>query len=207
MDSNDDLNSILDKVKTMFMRYGIKSVTMDDVARELGISKKTLYQHVSNKDDLVEKVLLFIHGMYHDNTGDFCEYKNLNAIEVLMKVNDVVSKIMQDHNPSMQYDLKKYYPDIARRFFEMRNKEIYHAIIENINMGIRDGLYRKNINGEIIAKLYISRMNTITDDEVFTLDEIKSEGFFRLLMELHIRSLATPKGIEILEKELKRYTK
>lgn len=203
MDS--ELNAILEKVKTMFMRYGIKSVTMDDVARELGMSKKTLYQYVSNKEDLVEKVLMYLHGMYHDKSGKFCEFGKLNAIEILMKVNVIVSKIMKDHNPSMQYDLKKYYPDIAKRFMDMRNKEIYESIILNIKQGINDGHYRKDLNDVLIAKLYISRISTITDDDVFTLDEIKAPDFFKTIMELHIRSLATPKGIEILENELIKY--
>ena len=205
MESNQELNGLLENVKNLFMRYGIKSVTMDDVARELGISKKTLYLHVSNKEDLVEKVLEHIHNTYHNSEGEICEMGQLNAIEVLMKVNDIVTRMMQDHNPSMQYDLKKYYPDIANKFFEARNKEIFYSIIDNIEHGKREGLYREGINGELIAKLYISRINTITDDDVFTIDELRAPDFFRTIMELHIRSLATPKGIKVLEKELERY--
>lgn len=200
--NEEELQDILDKVKDLFMRYGIKSVTMDDVSRELGISKKTLYQYVTNKEELVVKVLQYLHNQYKKED---CDMEGLNAIDALMKVHDMVNKMMQDHNPSMQYDLKKYYPDIYRKFYKGQSDDIYEKIVDNIKKGIREGLYRSEIDPNLVAKLYISRVGSMMDSEVFTVDEIKTPGFFLVVMELHIRSLATPKGLLILEEKLKTY--
>lgn len=202
--NQEELTLILDKVKDLFMRYGIKSVTMDDVARELGISKKTLYQYVANKEDLVEKVLQFVHEQI-DKKDRNCHYEEKNAIEILMLVNDKVSYMLKNQNPSMQFDLKKYYPEIFRRFYETQKDEIYKSITSNIEQGIAEGLYRKKINPNLVAKLYLTRVLSITDREIFTEDEIRTRGFFLALMELHIRSLATEKGIIVLEEKLKAY--
>ena len=199
-----ELNIILDKVKDLFMRYGIKSVTMDDVSRELGISKKTLYQHVSNKEELVEKVLDYLHNQI-DKHDDLRDVKDKNAIEKLMMVNDKVNYMMKNHNPSMQYDLKKYYPDIFRKFYEIQRTEISRSIITNIEQGIKEGLYRSSVNPVLVAKLYLSRVWTITDSDIFTEDEIRTPGFFLSIMELHIRSLATQKGMDEFEEKLKAY--
>ncbi|MFB6342997.1 TetR/AcrR family transcriptional regulator [Saccharicrinis sp. FJH62] len=202
--SEEELNNILDKVKDLFMRYGIKSVTMDDVSRELGISKKTLYQYVSNKEDLVEKVLEYLHGQI-DKRDKMCDTRDKNAIEILMMVSDKVSYMMKNQNPSMQYDLKKYYPEIFRKFYEIQREEIYKSIISNINKGKIEELYRDEVNPVLVAKLYLSRVVTIMDRDIFTEDEIRTPGFFLSIMELHIRSLATSKGLKVLEEKLKAY--
>ncbi|MFC0876758.1 TetR/AcrR family transcriptional regulator [Saccharicrinis sp. FJH2] len=202
--SEEELNNILDKVKDLFMRYGIKSVTMDDVSRELGISKKTLYQYVSNKEDLVEKVLEYLHGQI-DKRDKMCDTRDKNAIEILMMVSDKVSYMMKNQNPSMQYDLKKYYPEIFRKFYEIQREEIYKSIISNINKGKIEQLYRDEVNPVLVAKLYLSRVVTIMDRDIFTEDEIRTPGFFLSIMELHIRSLATSRGLEVLEEKLKAY--
>lgn len=201
----NELNQILERVTALFMRYGIKSMTMDDVARELGISKKTLYTYVSNKEELVEKVLEFLHESHHKNMECANKVKNLNAIEILMVVNDMVNKMIQEHNPSTEYDLKKYYPELYKKFLHRRNEHIFTSILQNIQQGKEEGLYRPEINNELIAKLYVNRINTMTEDDTFTLEEVKSSNFFLQVMEFHIRGLASPKGIEILEKELMKY--
>ncbi len=201
----NELNQILERVTALFMRYGIKSMTMDDVARELGISKKTLYTYVSNKEELVEKVLEHIHDSHNKNMECAGNVKNLNAIEVLMVVNDMVNKMIQEHNPSTEYDLKKYYPELYKKFLTRRNEHIFSSILLNIQQGKDEGLYRTEINNELIAKLYVNRINTMTEDDTFTIEELKSSNLFLQVMEFHIRGLASPKGIEVLEKELMKY--
>jgi TetR/AcrR family transcriptional regulator, cholesterol catabolism regulator len=178
---------------------------MDDVARELGISKKTLYTYVSNKEELVEKVLEHIHDSHNKNMVCANKVKGLNAIEVLMAVNDMVNKMIQEHNPSTEYDLKKYYPELYKKFLNHRNEHIFSSILQNIQQGKDEGLYRREINNELISKLYVNRINSMTGDDTFTIEELKSSNFFLQVMEFHIRGLATPKGIEILEKELMKY--
>jgi len=104
---NEDFKNILLKVRELYMRYGIKSITMDDVASHLGISKKTLYQHVSDKDDLVGKVIdLEISSQDHEM--ECMKAADLNAIEKLLMVSKMINHKLKQMNPSTDYDLKKY---------------------------------------------------------------------------------------------------
>ena len=101
-----ELNNILDRVIILYRKYGIKSITMDDVARELGISKKTLYQYVDDKNELVNKAVM------HDIDRHFynincIKNKNLNAIDELLEINRYLTVMLKDYNPSWDYDLKK----------------------------------------------------------------------------------------------------
>ena len=106
---NEELKNILLKSRDLYMKYGIKSITMDDVARELGISKKTLYQYVTDKDDLVGK---FIDNEIAIRQEEICKCFRigLNAVEELFEISLFMNKMMRDQNPATEYDLKKYYP-------------------------------------------------------------------------------------------------
>ena len=106
---NEELENILGKVRELYMKYGIKSITMDDVARELAISKKTLYQYVTDKDDLVGK---FIDNEIEIRQVQICKCFRVgyNAIEELFEIAAFMNKLMREQNPATEYDLKKYYP-------------------------------------------------------------------------------------------------
>src|SRR5665811_2127221 len=107
---NDELKNILLKVRELYMKYGIKSITMDDVARELGISKKTLYQYVTDKDDLVRKFVDYEIDQKQDEVIR-CFNIRFNAIEELFEISFFMNKMMRNQNPATEYDLKKYYPN------------------------------------------------------------------------------------------------
>ena len=118
---NLELNNLLEKVSSLYNRYGIRSITMDDVSRELGISKKTLYKFVSDKSDLVEKVMLFELSYKRPNPGDL---KKRNAIEDLFWVNKMINQTIKDTNPSKEFDLQKYYPAINKNIHETKKQKI-----------------------------------------------------------------------------------
>jgi AcrR family transcriptional regulator len=197
----DELQNILERVRCLYLKYGIKSITMDDVARELGISKKTLYQYVTDKTDLVAKVLDV---EISKRAGDF----NINscrgedAIDEMIMVNFHVIKMLKEYNPSTAYDLKKYYPDLYRKFYESRHQKMYEWIFNNLTRGKTENLYRKEINEEIIAKLYVYRNEVIIENDQFDLNEYTSPKFFREMLIYHIRGIATEKGIKVLGSSL-----
>jgi AcrR family transcriptional regulator len=177
---------------------------MDDVARELGISKKTLYQYVSDKTELVKKVLeleIYKHGT------DFSKVKNpmLNAIEEMIEVNKHIKKMLKEYNPSTEYDLKKYYPEMYRHFYEFRKKNMYNWILQNIKQGKEEGLYRADVNEEVIAKLYVSRLS-INENELFTLHEFTTPKFYHENFIYHIRGIANERGLKVLEENMTRLT-
>lgn len=184
------------------MKYGIKSITMDDVARELGISKKTLYQYVTDKTDLVKKVVEL---EIEDKAEGFSKMNcpGLNAIEEIFEVHKMVRQMLKDYNPSTEYDLRKYYPDLYNQVVKVRRERIYNNTVANLEKGKAEGLYRQELNNEIIAKLQLSRIETAFDDKVFTQDELLSPKLFLEMFVYHIRGIANEKGLQVLEKKMK----
>ncbi len=198
-----ELLNILEKVSILYQKYGIKSITMDDVAREFGISKKTLYQYVTDKPDLVEKVMLLI-AEKHNSFFKKLRAKKINAIEELFEVNKYFTGMLKNYNPSMEYDLRKYYPDLFKKIYEVRRKRMYESIIRNMKKGIKEGLYRRDMDIEIIAKLHVSRIENMYDNEIFTNEELISTKVFNEIFIYHLRGIANVTGIKFLERKLKK---
>jgi AcrR family transcriptional regulator len=198
----DELKIILSKVRELYSKYGIKSITMDDVAREMGISKKTLYQYVTDKDDLV--------GKFIDNEITFrqeqickCFRIGFDAVEELFEISVYMNKIMRNQNPATEYDLKKYYPQHYQKIVKARREGIYNYILQNLKKGKKEGLYREELSEEIIAKLYLLRTESIHLNDLFTVEEFTSEKLFIELLIYHVRGIATVKGVAVLEKKIK----
>jgi AcrR family transcriptional regulator len=197
----DELKNILFTVRELYTRYGIKSITMDDVAKELGISKKTLYQYVTDKDDLVGK---FIDNEIIIRQEEICRcFKSgFNAIEEIFDISVFMNKMMREQNHATEHDLMKYYPHHYRKIVESRRERMFNCILLNLKKGKEEGLYREDINEEIIAKLYLSRSENINFNELFTVEEFTSNKLFRELLTYHVRGISTEKGIIVLQKKI-----
>jgi len=191
---NTELQNIVSQVKKMFSQYGIKSITMDDISRELGISKKTLYQYINNKDELVQQVI-----EYEDKeTKDYfieLGVEKMNAIEILMHINRYVTQKMKSYNHSFQFDLKKYHPEIYHSTKKRHSKEMFDNILQNLQQGKKEGFFRENLNEVLITKLYLSRIEASHDSDIFTKDEMFSNDFISQIMEYHIRGVVNEKGL------------
>jgi TetR/AcrR family transcriptional regulator, cholesterol catabolism regulator len=199
---DDELKNILSKVRELYTKYGIKSITMDDVAREMGISKKTIYQYVTDKDDLVGK---FVFNEIELRQEEICKcFKTgFNAIEELFEISIFMNKLIRDQNPATDHDLKKYYLHHYQNMVKIRREATFNYIFQNLNKGKAEGLYRDEIDAEIISKLYISRVESIHLNDLFTVEEFTSLRLFIELLNYHIRGIATGKGITVLNKKLK----
>ena len=196
---NLELNNLLEKVSSLYNRYGIRSITMDDAAHELGISKKTLYKFVSDKSDLVEKVMLFELSNKRPNPGD---PKKRNAIEDLFWVNKMINQTIKDTNPSKEYDLQKYYPAIYKKIHEAKTKKIMVSMLANLRKGKKENLYRKELDEDIIARMYLLRVHRIPNNEIITASEFTSSKFIYEMFVYHIRGIASSKGVAFLEKNI-----
>jgi AcrR family transcriptional regulator len=197
-----ELQNILEKVIALYRKYGIKTITMDDVARELGISKKTLYQYVEDKNELVNKSVMF------DVEKHFClinciKEKKLNAIDELLEINRYLSVMLKDYNPSWDYDLKKYYAETYTKLFSMRREQMLKSVTDNIKRGIEEGFYRDDINADIIAKLHLLRIENLNNNDIFSPEDFASAKVFNELFKYHIRGIANDKGIKYIENKLK----
>jgi DNA-binding XRE family transcriptional regulator len=201
---NEELKNILQKVRELYTKFGIKSITMDDVAAELGISKKTLYQHVTDKEDLVDK---FIDNEIELRQKQICECFKIgyNAIEELFEISLFMNKLMREQNPATEHDLKKYYPEQYQKIAKVRREGMFSYILLNIKKGKKEGLYRNDMDDEVIAKLYLSRSESIPVSTLYTVEEFTSIKIFVELLTYHIRGIATQMGIEELEKNIKKF--
>ncbi len=195
--------SILEQASKIFMRYGLKSVTMDDVSRELKISKKTLYRFVSDKNDLVEQVM-----QAYINKDQCCiddlVSKSKNAIEEILLIGEHVGNSVKDIHPSIHYDMEKYYSEAWNVFHAHKRSYILKCITDNLMRGIKEGLYRKDLNVPVIAKIYVSRVDLVFDGELFPPEEIDFRSVYLEMMNYHLRGIASEKGIRLLHEIYKK---
>ncbi|MBL4707998.1 MAG: TetR/AcrR family transcriptional regulator [Flavobacteriales bacterium] len=194
---------ILMQAAELFTKYGIKSMTMDDVARHLGISKKTLYQYVDNKKDLVKKSI-----QLHIDEEQCCMKEVLqsegNAIDELMMMTKMVGSQMKEMHPSVIFDLKKYHLDAYKGLLLHRDDFIYSSVKRNIENGMESNLYRSNINSEILTRLYLSMVNVILDPEITSLSQHSAADIHTEMIRYHIRGIASSKGREYLKQKFSK---
>jgi AcrR family transcriptional regulator len=138
----------------MFMQYGLKNVSMDELAKGLGISKKTIYLHYSDKDELVEKV---VSNVIKENQAN-CEFDRSRAIDAVHEIflaMDRMTEMFHSMNPSLLFDMQKNYPKAYHIFLSHKNNYIFGLIKENLIRGIKEGLYRDDINIEVLTRFRV----------------------------------------------------
>ncbi|MCB0428912.1 MAG: TetR/AcrR family transcriptional regulator [Flavobacteriales bacterium] len=192
---------IIQKAGELFLRCGVRSLTMDDVSRELAISKKTLYKHVSDKSDLVQQVMKF-HLEEDQQCFQELQEGDLNAIDELFEVSRVVSEKLSSFHPSVLFDLQKYYPEAWELFQNHKTEFIYNCMARNMERGIQQGLYRDNLNIPVIAKIYIARMDIVFNVDIFPADQFRTHEVYVEMLRYHVRGIASEKGIKYLVKKL-----
>lgn len=197
------IQQIVSKVFGLYQRYGIKSVTMDDVAQHLGISKKTLYEFFTDKEDLVRQVLMWD---YHRKFSCIEEIRerNLNAVEELFEVNKMIKEIYKDYNPSVEYDIRKYYPSLYAQIRDVKRRKMLELSQNNLSKGKREGLYRNDLNASILARLHVFRVEHILESELFTLEELTSLTVFNEIFLYHLNGILSEKGREFLGADSKK---
>lgn len=194
----EKLIQILKGAGRVFLTYGIRNVSMDDVCRELGISKKTLYQYVDNKADLLQKIIEN-HDNVSKNTGETLAKEGKNAIEILLIISQRVCLNMKEYNPMILFELQKYYPEIFRNYFNNKRQSIAKGIRKNLEFGIREGLYRSDLDIEVISELYVQNMQELHSLEALNSGDLSFEKVFTAMFDNHIRGIASQKGLEIYE--------
>jgi AcrR family transcriptional regulator len=191
---------ILLQARSIFMRYGLKSVTMDDVCREMGMSKKTLYQFVCDKSDLVKRTI----ELEIKNDQEQVELilaKKLNAIDELFEISALISEKLKYIHPSVIFDMQKYYPEAYTIMSNYRSEYIVRTIINNTNRGREQGVFHDDFNVMVISKFYSLKMEMMIDPSFISENNSLPDIFFEHL-KYHIRGIANQNGLQLLEKKL-----
>lgn len=192
-------DKIINKAKEMFLKLGFKSITMDDIACEMCISKKTIYKYFSNKDILIEESIDLLHKEVKE-TMDAIISKNYNAIEENFEIKRMFREMFKSAESSPIYQLKKHYTDIYNKVLNIQVSICEDCFRKNILKGIKEGLYRENLDVENYVKFYYTLIFTINEN---TMLEKESHELELKALEYHIRAMATLAGIIELEKHLK----
>lgn len=179
----------------IFMVNGVKSMTMDDIARELKISKKTLYKYVKDKNDLVCKSMSLTMDA-HENEFDVIFDSIDNPIEELWQITLKASEQLKSIHPSVMYDIQRFHPEAWEYFENHKNNHIYECVIDNLKRGKESGVYRKDINSEIISKVYVARFDILFDSKIFPPTKFTLVDIHEEMMRYHFFGILTEKGIQ-----------
>ncbi|MGB5498781.1 MAG: TetR/AcrR family transcriptional regulator [Maribacter sp.] len=190
---------ILDKATDLFLNLGFKSVTMDDLAHELGISKKTIYAHFSNKTKLVEECTIRLFCSISDGIDHICSLHK-NPIEELYEIKRFALLHLKNEKTSPQYQLQKYYPKIHENIKKKQFDVMQGCVVENLKKGIDMGIYRDNLNIDFVSRIYFSGVTSIKDHKLFPVTKFPIVSLMDDYLEYHLRGIITPKGRQILNK-------
>ncbi len=203
---NRTKEELLENISELFLKYGLRSTSMDDICSHLKISKKTLYQHFSNKDDVVEQVLLYRRNS-HQVKKDIEKLKQNNPIKIMLSIRDHIISSLNSRMPANLFDLKKYHPDVYQRVNEKDQIFIHNLLNDVINKGIEEGYFRKDINKSVQVYLFVKQMAFLGEPEMLSDIKYSAQIVVSTIVENVIRSFATPKGMEELEKLLNKQQK
>lgn len=190
---------IISKAHELFMQYGIRSVSMDEIATQLGISKKTIYHYYADKDAIVDAVLAI--EISHNQKQCSCsQQESENAVHEVFLAIDMTQEMLKVMNPSILYDLEKYHYNSFKKFADHKNKFFYNIIKQNLERGIQEGVYREGINVEILSRFRIITMFLIFNPEFLANTKSNILTVLTEISENFLYGIATTKGIKLIEK-------
>lgn len=192
-------DKILEGAEKLFMKYGIRSVSMDDIARHLSVSKKTLYQHFADKDELVT-AMSQTHMQREVVEYDSITKESKNSIDELNKISVRIKCEMEELNPSLLFDLQKFHPKAWALWLNHKHEFIMKSIVRNLKQGMSEGYFRLDVNPEIMAISRLVLIESAFDDqtfpkEKFNLVEVQSQFF-----DHFVYGLCTDKGRKLYQK-------
>lgn len=190
---------IVEQSSDLFMRLGIRSLTMDELAFRIGLSKKTLYNYVQDKNDLVEQCVRFIRNRNQSEMEKACE-ESSNAIEELKMSGEIARTVFRNMQPSVFFDLQKYYPKAWRVFMDFKNEYMYKCIVDNIERGKAEGLYRDDVKTEMVSLLYLNLINGVFDSNSPFHNKFPFSDLHHEMVIYHLRGIANEKGLKLIGK-------
>ncbi|HRN94188.1 MAG: TetR/AcrR family transcriptional regulator [Chitinophagales bacterium] len=191
------LENLLKHAEMMFMKQGIKGLTMDDLAKEMGMSKKTIYALIRDKEHLVQEVMNY-YVKKEVKTVEQIRKQAKNPIEEMVLIMSHVLQTTKELNPQVLFDMQKLYPKSWQIFHDYRNGYIFNFIHSNIEAGIKNDYYRSDIETDIITKFYLGAINVITDQALFPIKQYSFVALLQAYIQYHLRAIVSQKGLQEL---------
>jgi AcrR family transcriptional regulator len=202
----DTKERILLKAHELFNRYGIRSVSMDDIAAQLGMSKKTLYQYYADKDELVNAVFDVMLNANKTQCIE-CSKSGENAVHEVFLSFEMMEGMLETMNPSVLFDMQKYHPTAYRKFQDFRNGFLYKLIRSNLERGIREELYRPEIDTDVLSRYRLYSVLLSFDPDVFPSNKANLIHIEQELLEHFLYGVANQKGERLIQKYKNQRTK
>lgn len=202
----DILEKILSASAELFTQYGFKTITMDDIARRAGISKKTLYQHFANKDEVVNESVIW----HKNNMGSGCATilsESENAIEAMVKILVFFDEMHKRINPLALFEMQRFYPQAYKTFRDMLVENDVVMMRDNILQGIKEGLYREGLNADLMARYRLETSMLILQPSLLVSDRNNLMSVAMEIGEHFMYGLMTSKGEKLYQKYKEQYLK
>jgi TetR/AcrR family transcriptional regulator, cholesterol catabolism regulator len=191
---------IVEEADKLFCQYGFKSVTMDDIAKHLGMSKKTIYQHFSDKDELVN-ILINEKLNSQECTMDFCAKNAENAVQEIFFVIVNIHEMLSSMNAILFYDLQKYHPKAWLTFKEFREQNLGKCIMVNLERGLSEGVYREELNTEIITQMRLDQIDLIFNQHgQYNMNKFNLAQVMAEITEHFLYGICNQKGLALIAK-------
>lgn len=187
---------IMETALRMFRMYGIKSVTMFDISRESGVSKKTVYEHFKDKEELVNEGMSFLLNGHLEQFKDFRQH-SANAIDELVRELGYMELMGKTINPVMIYEIQKYHPDIWKTVEAFKKDCVLGFISENLQRGLSEGLYRNDLKMDIVARMRQLQVEAVFDAVQYPAQQYDIHEVMTQLLQHFILGITTLKGRKI----------
>ncbi|QDP84318.1 TetR/AcrR family transcriptional regulator [Chryseobacterium sp. SNU WT5] len=194
----DEKTIFLSKAANLFIENGAKTVTMDEIAKEFGISKKTLYQKYKNKEELLEEVLKHRLEVVIDRL-QYLDDNVENAIERMICRDEEIDKVSHANNNILIRQLLKYYPAIFQKHMLNFSSKFSEVLVHNIKKGRQQGFYRDDFDAEIYSKIFFQLVMSYDSSPFFDTAVIEREHFMQETLMLYMNAITTEKGKEVLK--------
>lgn len=200
------LTKILAAAAELFRQYGFKSITMDDIARRAGISKKTLYQHFSNKHEVINEAVVWYKEQFCEQC-DAAMKDSANAIEGMVRIMTMLDTMYRQLNPVAMFELQRFYPTGYELFREGLIKQDVESVKGNIIQGMAEGYYREDLNADLLARFHIETSLMVMQPNLMVNDRYGLQQVNQEIMELFLYGIMTPKGEKLYQKYKEKYIK
>lgn len=191
-------DKILRAAEELFLKYGVRSISMDDIARHLAVSKKTLYQHFADKEDIV---VLACRAHIEKNAREFEAIRSTarNSIDELARISICLKQTMREINPSLLFDLQKYHPRAWKEWLNYK-ETIRKSIVNNLRQGIDDGYFRPEIDPEIAATVRMEMVQLAFNEDIFPRDRFRLPDVQLQIFDHFVFGVVTDKGRKLYQK-------
>ena len=198
MKDNKQYLALLSKSRELFMKHGVKSLTMDEIAKQMGMSKKTIYQFVENKSELVKLTMQDFLDDEQKHMTAILKNSN-NAVEELISMIDYFLHVVREFNADTLNEVQKYYPETWTVYTEYRFNYMLGLVEQNLKKGVVEGFYRENLDTDIISKIYVLAVEILLNQELFPTKQYSFLNIYREFLGYHLRGIVSAQGLKYIE--------